>query len=59
MSVDLRRLNIVVAEQELDVPDACPASQQVCRAVMAEAVNVDFQPQFPRVAFDDLLVHRV
>ncbi len=59
MSVDLRRLNVVVAQQELNVPNARPASQQVGRATMAEAMNIDSQAQLSRVAFDDLLEHMV
>jgi hypothetical protein len=43
MGVDSRGLNVVVAEQKLNVPDARPASQQVCGATVPEAVNIDSQ----------------
>jgi len=59
VGIDHRRLNVVVAEQELDVPDARPSSQQVRRAAMAEEVYVGLHIESARIALDDLLEHRV
>ena len=59
MGVDGRGLNVVVAEQELNVPDAGAASQQVGREAMAKEMYVGFQIERTRIAFDDLLDHRV